>query len=228
MAYNRGQSRNIIVGAAAVFVGPGGTALPDLDALVGGATTTPRATEVLSASTDFGGEDGNGVGFTSEGVEVSYEPTFGDIEVDQLLDSARLFKQQMRVTVNTSFAEATLENLIVVWGQAEGSLDNTTKTHEAVLDIELGELGESPLERTMVFVGPSPLSSTPTATGNSQNKERVYHLTRAIQTESTSHALRRNEGTMLPASFRVLPDTSAGAGRYGTVRDRIYGRAPTP
>lgn len=217
MAYNRGKSENIIVGAAAVFVAPGGTALPNLDAVSGGDTTTNRAAEVLSLDTNFGGEDGNGVGFTSEGIEVSYEPTYGDIEVDQLLDSARLFKQSMRVTINTSFAEATLENLIVVWGQSEGSLDNTTNVAEAVLDIELGELGESPLERSMAFVGPAP-----------SGKERVYHVTRAIQTESTSHALRRNEGTMLPASFRILPDTSAGAGKYGTIRDRVYGRTVTP
>jgi len=31
-------------------------------------------------------------GFTTEGLEVSYEPDYGEVEVDQLLDSAKLFK----------------------------------------------------------------------------------------------------------------------------------------
>ena len=182
------NSKNIIVGAAQFWVGAPNaiTAKP-----TGSATTTTGFTAV---------------GFTMEGVEVSYEPDYGDVEVDQLLDSARLFKQGMKVTVNTTLAEATLDNLLVVWGQA-GVVTGGS------INILGGSLGDSPTERSLLFVGPAP---APTVA-----QERLYHIYRAVQTESTSFALRRSEATGLPASFRCLPDASqSGGAAYGTITDR--------
>lgn len=193
------DSKNIIVGAANFFVGVAADTATALPTLTG---TTPAA-QLLAASADW-----RDVGYTQEGVEVAYAPDYGDVEVDQLLDSARIFKQSMRVTVNTTLAEATLENLLVVWGQN----DDTLVT--GVVTIEAGELGEAPNERALAFVGPGPRAAGA--------KERIYHVTRAIQTESSSHALRRSEVTALPVSFRVLPGDAVSGGKaaYGTVRDR--------
>jgi hypothetical protein len=185
------NDKQILVGAAEFYVAAAETAFPTL------AGTTKTVDSTLTGY--------DTVGFTQEGVEVSYEPDYGDVEVDQLLDSARIFKQSMRVTVNTTLAQATLENLIIVWGQAASTLS------AEVLTLEGGALGDAPIERTLLFVGPGPRTA-------STNKERVYHVSRAIQTESSSHALRRSEVTALPVSFRILP-TSAGS--YGTVRDRV-------
>lgn len=201
-----GKDKNIIVGAAQFYVGTGDAALPTLTA-----AKPVSATENQTVLTTAGFAD---VGFTQEGVEVSYEPDYGDVEVDQLLDSARVFKQSMRVTVNTTLAEATLENLLIVWGQDGDTLTGGTGTTDKDLDIEAGELGDAPLERSLLFVGPAPRTySVP--------RERVYHVRRGIQTESSSHALRRSEVTALPVSFRVLPFTDAnGKSSYGTVKDR--------
>lgn len=193
-----GEVRNIIVGAAAVFIADA----PDVVTGLPTFQTNVSAKVALDADTVAW----RNVGFTMDGVEVSYEPDYGDVEVDQLLDSALVFKQSMRVTVNTTFAEATLENLLVVWGQADDSLSGD------ILNIEAGELGDYPLERSVAFVGPGPRFGG--------RKERVYHLARAIQTESTSFALRRNEATGLPVSFRLLPDADASPVRYGTIQDR--------
>lgn len=185
------NDKNIIVGAAQMWAGAADviTNPPAAAATAAGASWTP-------------------VGFTMEGVELSYEPDYGDVEVDQLLDSARIFQQGMRVTVNTTLAEATLENLLVVWGKpgpvAGGSVN-----------IAAGSLGARPMERSLLFVGPAPVTS-----GGAQ-QQRVYWIMRAVQTESTSFALRRNEPTGLPASFRCLPGdvgSSTGA-RYGSVTD---------
>jgi hypothetical protein len=188
--------------AAEFFVGDGGTDLPS-----GWKTGTGDvlAGASLTALTSAGFTD---VGYTQEGVEVSYEPDYGDVEVDQLLDSARIFKQSMRVTVNTTLAEATLENLLIVWGQEDDTLASD------VLTIAAGQLGDAPVERALVFVGPGPRASA--------EKQRIYHVGRAIQTESSSHALRRSEATAFPVSFRILPGdaTSTQAASYGTVRDR--------
>jgi hypothetical protein len=204
------QTKNIIVGAAAVYVSQedstdstwfnvDGTLGPDAPT----GTSNVALTEAQWATAGF-----DHIGFTSEGIEVSYEPDYGEVEVDQLLDSAKLFKQAMRVSVNTTLAEATLENLMVVWGQSSASLSGDE------LGIEAGSLGADPVERSIGFVGPSPRGS------NNKRRERVYQVHRALQVESSSHALRRNEPTNLPASFRCLPDPARSGAEYGVVRDR--------
>lgn len=228
MAYaGVGTTKNVLVGAAGVFIST-------LDSTEAGwpaffakgvpPTTGPVTARRPAKGTGFGGTVGDdgvtdgsaewrNVGFTTEGLEVSFEPTYGDVEVDQLLDSAVIFKQSVRATANTTFAEATLLNLITVWGLRNDDLDTNGTTD--TLDISAGALGDEPLERSMVFIGKAPRGS-----GNEQ-KERVYHMKRAIQTESSSHALRRNELTGLPASFRLLPDPSASTATYGKIVDRV-------
>jgi len=201
------ENRNILVGAARVWLT---TADSESGAGTAWDTALSKATPTAAPpTTDF-----RDVGFTMEGVEVSVEPDYGDVEVDQLLDSARIFKQSMRVTVNTTFAEATLQNLVVVWGQQNGTLNTTGTGNTAVdtLDIAGGSLGDDPVERGLLFVG-----KAPRVTGK---RERVYHLRRAIQTESSSHALRRTEVTGLPVSFRVLPNAAASNAAYGQIIDR--------
>lgn len=193
------NARNIIVGAANFWVGPVGQAGP-----AGGAS----GVDVTAYKA---------VGYTQEGVEVSYEPDYGDVEVDQLLDSARIFKQGMRVTVNTTLAEATLENLLVIWGQ--NGADGKGAVVAGSVSIMAGALGDAPVARSLLFVGPAPTSGTDQAP---VRNERVYSILNAVQTESSSFALRRSEATGLPASFRCLPfaATSSAAAAYGTVTDR--------
>ncbi len=161
-----------------------------------------------------------GTGYTTEGLELSYEPDYGDVEVDQLLDSARIYKQSMRVSLNTTLVEATLENLIVAWGQEASSLEGslTVAVGEQTLTIEGGSLGDAPVERSLVAVGPAPKSGA-------SRVERVYQAFRVLSVENTTVALRRNEATMFPVSFRCLPNDNAD---YGVIKDRkvTTGTAP--
>jgi len=194
MAYDK---KNVIVGAAALYVGPPGTT----------AFTTPPATAAAWRDADLATDLGTGwdhVGYTQEGVEVSYEPDYGDVEVDQLLDSARIFKQSMRVMVNTTLAEATLENLLLSWGRPDSDIT------AGATDIKGGALGESPFERGLVAVGNS-------AEGASGYGVRAYRLYRAISSDTTAHAMRRNEPTVFSCSFRCLPDDATGS--YGKITD---------
>jgi len=200
------NTKNIIVGAANFWVGPTGE-MPE-----GNVPTTLAASNNVAIPVPRTGNTPTAamapVGFTMEGVELSYEPDYGEVEVDQMLDSARLFKQGMRVTVNTTLAEATLENLLIVWGQSGAPVGGT-------VNISAGNLGDAPQERALLFVGPGPVTDANAA------QERVYRIYRAIQTESSSFALRRAEATGLPASFRCLPNASASGGAaYGTITDR--------
>lgn len=207
MAY---QVRNIIIGAAALYISvkdstdaawSGGPALP---AVSSGSYTT--------ALDGVGSADWRHAGFTTEGLEVSYEPDYGEVEVDQLLDSAKLFKQSMKVTVNTTLAEADLENLLVAWGQQSATLTSTSSTTE--LGIAAGSLGDEPVERALVAVGPGP------KTASGAKRERLYHARRVLSVESSAHSVKRNEATVFPVSFRLLPDPNFAGQEYGVIRDR--------
>jgi hypothetical protein len=220
------QVRNIIIGAAAIYLSAKDSTQAGWVAATGTAATAskeeilagqngPSLPKVASGSLVTGLDadaDFKHVGFTSEGLEISYEPDYGDVEVDQLLDSAKLFKQSMRVTVNTTFTEASLENLLVVWGQGATTL--TSSGTDTTLGFAAGALGDEPTERALVAVGPGPR----TAAG--AKRERVYHARRVLSVESSSQALRRNEATVFPVSFRLLPDPLFVAAEYGIIRDR--------
>lgn len=220
------QVRNIIIGAAAIYLSAKDSTQAGWVATAAAAATSskeeillgqngPSLAKVASGSLTVGLDadaDFKHVGFTSEGLEISYEPDYGDVEVDQLLDSAKLFKQSMRVTVNTTFTEASLENLLVVWGQGASTL--TSSGTDTTLGFAAGALGDEPTERALVAVGPGPR----TAAG--AKRERVYHARRVLSVESSSQALRRNEATVFPVSFRLLPDPLFVGAEYGIIRDR--------
>ena len=212
MAY---QVRNIIVGAAALFLSAGDSTVAGYTppALPAGVAGTSMATTLDATPTAPATNPWRHAGFTSEGLELAYEPDYGDVEVDQLLDSAKIFKTSMRVSLNTTLTEASLENLLVAWGQ--GATTRTTTTTEETLGIAAGSLGDEPVERSLVAVGPGP------RTAANARRERLYHARRVLSVEATSFALRRSEATVFPVSFRLLPDPTAAAGQeYGIIRDR--------
>lgn len=193
-------SKNIIIGAASVYLGPAGTDRPAFSAGV---------TYRTAVAADSNWKD---VGYTSDGLEVAIDPTWDGVQVDQLLDDAKIFKTGMTMNISTTFAEATLENLLIAWGQLASSVSSVA-AFENELAIEGGSLGQAPLERGLLAIG-----NAVEKTGTNQYGERVYHAFRVLSVESSSHKLARNEATTIPVTFRALP---ADNGRYGSVRDRL-------
>jgi hypothetical protein len=128
-----------------------------------------------------------------------------------LLDAAKIFKDSMSLTVSTTFAEATLENLLVAWGQSDSFLTSTATERE--IEFDGGSLGAAPLERGLIAVGNSPEKSASNAYG-----ERTYFLYRVLSVEASSVSLARSEATTIPVSFRALPADNA---KYGSIRDRL-------
>ena len=122
MAYERGEKNNIIVGAAALFIKANGPVdptdavaeMPDFD------DTASYKDTLTDSATAMAWRN---VGYTQNGMEITITPDFGEVEVDQLLDSAKIFKQGMQVTLNTTFAEATLENLLYAIAAAPRDLN---------------------------------------------------------------------------------------------------------
>jgi hypothetical protein len=217
--YTRGQSANIIVGAAALFAYEAGemadSNLPDA------ASPTTSYKDQLTNDDNF-----RNVGYTSNGLEIQFQPDFGEVKVDQVLDVAKLYKQGMQVNLNTSFAEATLENLLLAIARPStdayvgGATDPISgDAHpwqgEDILNLSAGELGECPVERGLVAVGPGSGSCEP---GNSI--ERIYVAYRALSIDSVTVSAKREEATMFDVSFRLLPND---LGSYGKIVDRTYG-----
>jgi hypothetical protein len=242
MAYTRGNSSNIIVGAAAIFVSTTANALGD--------STTPSRLPGTVANESYKTtlEDRNkavvrNVGYTSNGLDLTFTPTFGDVQVDQLLDTARLFKSGMTVTLRTSLAEGTLENLLMAitqkyataggatvapsWSDTglggalittqtviNGSTTAVANASSGYIDILSGELGEYPVERGLVAVGPG------IVTAGGATLERIYVAYKAVSIQNVTVSAKRDAATMFDVEFRLLPDSN---GAYGKIIDRTYG-----
>lgn len=207
MAYTRGTSANIIVGAAALYTYENGELTDaDLPAYADGVSLK----ETLSTDADF-----RNVGYTSNGLELQFQPDFGEVNVDQVLDVAKLYKQGMQVNLNTSFAEATLENLLfAIAGQDADLVDvvGSGSTSSTTLNLSAGDIGECPVERGLVAIGPG---TGDCAVGDTI--ERVYVAYRALSIENVTVSAKRDEATMFEVSFRLLPNNSAS---YGKIVDR--------
>jgi hypothetical protein len=271
MATRDFQSKNIVVGAGQFLVGRSGVVTTTVPSLVNYAKTA-QLPENINDTNWFS------VGYTTEGTTLSFEPTYGEVMVDQLLDVAKIFKSGMRVTAATSLSEATLENLLIVLGAADGDFaagpvrsdlaTNPTAASSVMtaslnlgadpvvyaanaaagglvtsasafagmfasssvgasaqfavaLNINGGALGYQPVERSICVVGagPTPASATKSA-------DRFYVGYRAVSMETVGISVKRDDATVFPVTFRLLPfDGQGGAdgnATYGRIIDRVY------
>ena len=247
MPYTRGSSANIIVGAAAFFVTNQGQLINET---VGGsqpAGTVALPTAITGQSykdTLSNGSVVRNVGYTNNGVDITFTPTFGDVTVDQLLDVAKLYKSGMTVSLKTSFAEATLENLLLsiaqkgatsgstatfatwtesVIGTPTGTTGTATTSETAVnagkyIDLLSGDLGDYPVERSIIAVGPGNISSVSSTTVTDQ-VERIYVGYRAVSITNVTVSAKRDAATMFDVEFRLLPNDN---GSYGKIIDRTF------
>jgi hypothetical protein len=208
MAYTRGTSTNIIVGAAALFVAD--------------TTLTPNTLESFVADESFrdtlsdNTAEYTNVGYTMNGLELQFQPDFGEVQVDQVLDVAKLYKQGMQVNLATAFAEATLENLLLSLAYSESNLNGVKSTANGQeLNLSAGDIGECPVERGIVAVGPG--------TGDCEDSafvERVYSAYRALSIQNVTVSAKRDAATMFEVTFRLLPEDTSGS--YGKIVDRTW------
>jgi hypothetical protein len=207
MAYSRGSSTNIIVGAAALFVADTTLTPGTLETFVDGESFK----ETLADENDY-----TNVGYTMNGLEMQFQPDFGEVQVDQILDVAKLYKQGMQVNLATAFAEATLENLLLALAGNSDDLSGTkTTSNGRTLNLSAGDIGECPVERAIVAVGPG--------TGDCADSpyiERVYTAYRALSIENVTVSAKRDEASMFEVSFRLLPEDATGS--YGKIVDRTW------
>jgi hypothetical protein len=209
MAYSRGTSTNIIVGAAALFVADTTLTPGTLEAFAPGVSYK----ETLSLDAAY-----TNVGYTMNGLEMQFQPDFGEVQVDQILDVAKLYKQGMQVNLATAFAEATLENLLLALaGNSDdlGAANGKNTSAGQTLNLSAGDIGECPVERAIAAVGPG--------TGDCADSpyvERIYIAYRALSIENVTVSAKRDEASMFEVSFRLLPEDASGS--YGKIVDRTW------
>jgi hypothetical protein len=90
--------------------------------------------------------------------------------------------------------------------------DLTTVSGNPTLNLSAGDIGECPVERGLVAVGPG---TGDCAIGS--ELERVYVAYRALSIENVTVSAKRDEATMFEVSFRLLPNDAAS---YGKIVDR--------
>jgi hypothetical protein len=213
MPYSRGTSNNVIVGAAAFFINDN-TLTPSTLSSLAVIDSSESYKDTLTAAASY-----TNVGYTMNGLELQFQPDFGEVQVDQILDVARLYKQGMQVNLATAFAEATLENLLVALAYSDSKLTgNKNASTGQTLNLSAGDIGDVPVERGIVAVGPG--SGDPLTFAD---KERIYAAYRALSIENVTVSAKRDEPSMFEVSFRLLPEDTSGS--YGKIIDRTYGQS---
>ena len=213
MPYSRGTSNNVIVGAAALFINDN-TLTPSTLASLAVLDSSESYKDTLTAAASY-----TNVGYTMNGLELQFQPDFGEVQVDQILDVARLYKQGMQVNLATAFAEATLENLLIALAYSDARLTgNKNASTGQTLNLSAGDIGDVPVERGIVAVGPG--SGDP---ATFEDKERIYAAYRALSIENVTVSAKRDEPSMFEVSFRLLPEDASGS--YGKIIDRTFGQS---
>ena len=208
-----GYVENMEPGSARAFEANKNRKVPAFSSSASYTTTLNSLVTATGSSEVAGTTDGaayRNVGFTNNGLQITYNPTYGSVTVDQLLDTAKLFKESMEVMIATEMSEGTLENILVVFGQKAATLSGST------LGIEAGALGAAPTERQLIAVGQAP------TTAGSQT-ERVYYARRVLSVQQSAFTLARSAPTTFPVTFRLLPTAMSGyeGQEYGKIIDRV-------
>ena len=149
--------------------------------------------------------DGASLGYTSGGVTLMNTADRMDKEVDQSYAAIGIHKIRESFEIKTSLAEATLANLKIVWEQTESVV-----TASPSRSLSWG-MNPDVQEHSLKFYGKSP-----------EGLDREFSVHKAVIWEVGEMNHQRDALTVIPVTFRVLPDTTLAAGKeYGVIIDTI-------
>jgi hypothetical protein len=149
--------------------------------------------------------DGTSVGYTAGGVSITQKADRMDKEVDQSYAPVGIHKVKESFELKTSLAEATLANLKLVWEQLE-SVSEASPTRTL-------SWGMNPdcVEHTLVFKGKSP-----------EGYDRTFTVLKAVVWDAGEVNHQKDKVTVIPVTFRILPDVTKAAGKeYGSIVDTM-------
>ncbi|MFC1709505.1 hypothetical protein ACFL2J_05595 [Candidatus Omnitrophota bacterium] len=147
--------------------------------------------------------DGVSIGYTSGGVNLIMTADRMDKEVDQSYAPIGIHKIRESFEVRTNLAEATLENLKLIWEQTEAVVSGV-----GTRSLSWG-MNPAVIEHTLEFHGYSP-----------EGFDRSFSVHKAVVWEVGEMVHQKDALTVVPVTFRVLPDITQGDGKeYGAIVD---------
>jgi len=149
--------------------------------------------------------DGVSLGYTSDGVTLVKNTDRIDKEVDQSYAPVGIHKIRESFELRTQLAEVTLANLKIAWEQTESVVESSpTRT------LSWG-MNPAVVEHTLEFIGKSP-----------EGYDRTFTVYKAVIWEEGEVPHTRDALTVIPITFRILPDVDLAAGKeYGYIVDTI-------
>lgn len=172
------DAANVIAGPGTLFLAPSGTALPTLTSLPITWTSFDQA------------------GYTDDGVEFVYTPTFKDITVDEEMAPVQKILTAEKLVINLKMAETTLINL------AKAIAGSTLVDHTGSTSILKFGSASSTNELVLGFQGPGP----------GADKTRVIIVYRAKSVAAVSFKYQRQDKLIYSVEFEALADPSQAAG----------------
>lgn len=155
--------------------------------------------------------DGVDVGAISGGLSVAKSTDVYAVEVDNVRAAVKHVPVKENFSVKTNLAEATLENIKLVWNIPTTKLDLSPAEVNALKTLTIG-LSTGIVEHTLEVTGVAP-----------DGRTRVYRTYRAIAVRASEHAYLRTKETLIPVEFDILPDLTKAAGEeLGTITDYTF------
>ncbi len=137
------------------------------------------------------------IGYTEDGLQLSYGDTQADLEVDEALMPLKAVRTGAEITLSFQMAEATLKNLLYAYGLPAAAYDegDGTLTIDPAFKVEYSSLKA---------VGTAPGSKT-----------RTYVFPQVAVRGQRQTAIRKGQKVLIPVELAVYK----GAGAVATITD---------
>jgi hypothetical protein len=148
--------------------------------------------------------NGVDVGFTKDGIEITFEREYVDVMADQALGIVKKGKKHERMTVKTTLLEITLDRLRIAWDQPSANIATVGANtyyyfgYQTSCDVN---------EHTLRIVGSSPGCDT-----------REFFLYRVVGVSEAPYKMERENEVGLTVEFECLKDPDFG-NKFGYVFD---------
>lgn len=171
---------NLVQGPATLYIADFGATEPANSAV----NSTPQA----SAWTDLGG--------TTDGVELSIQQEYKELEVDQVVDvpGRRLTKRDM--SVKTNLAEATLANLAISLN--DGTISPSGSGYSGYYEPAFTDSATQPTYRALLVHGWAPGNGA-----NNQSKRRMVILRKVLSSDNVEFAYKKEDQTVFSVTWSV-------------------------
>lgn len=181
---------NVITGTGVMYTAPAGTALPTM---TGPLAPTDSAWQTAGFTPS---------GYTDDGVQFVYTPTFKDITVDESMSPVDVRLIGEKLEINVKFAETTLNNL------ARAIAGSTLTLSGGVSQLTIGNpTNPDQGEIVLGFVGPAPGNE---ASANVNG--RAIGVYRAKATAAVTIHYQRKDKIVYNVKFTAIAQSANAAG----------------